>query len=352
MWTIDNATPFCAERAWVRDKNGAEVWLVAVKGTFTIMPDGTTVPAQVQEPVVLAPEFRGEPRCSSLLNDTDLPHRKLSTDVLLHGHAHAENAEPIKSCLVGIKVATVEKLLRVTGDRTWLEGLGGIAMSDPRPFTSLPVTYERAFGGQDLNDPDSEKHAWDVRNPAGVGFATKASHLIGTPVPNVEYPESLLTDWRQRPTPAGLGPVAGHWSPRVELAGTYDEHWEKTRLPLLAEDFNDLYYQSAPTDQQVHGGLQGGETVQLYNLTPGGKFAFKLPRYFLAFTTYFNGGSQESHRPSLHTVLIKPDDMTFVMVWHTHLPCHSKVNSLNKTTIKLKKSVLGSATRETAVVDT
>ncbi len=38
---LNNKTPFAAERSWVRDRNGAEVWLVAVKGTFNILPDGT-----------------------------------------------------------------------------------------------------------------------------------------------------------------------------------------------------------------------------------------------------------------------------------------------------------------------
>ena len=40
MWSVTNRTPYAAERCWVRDKNGAEVWLVAVKGTFLIGPDG------------------------------------------------------------------------------------------------------------------------------------------------------------------------------------------------------------------------------------------------------------------------------------------------------------------------
>jgi len=42
MWQIDNRTPFAAERAWVRDRNGAEIWLVAVRCAFDIAPDGAT----------------------------------------------------------------------------------------------------------------------------------------------------------------------------------------------------------------------------------------------------------------------------------------------------------------------
>lgn len=342
MWMLNNQTPFAAERAWVRDKNGAEVWLVAVKGTFDILPDGTTIPAEQQEEVVIAPEFSGEPQSSSLLNDTDLPHKKLATDVLVQGHAYAPEGRPITKLSVGLKVANIQKMLHITGDRLWLDSVGGVVISDPQAFIKMPLSYERTFGGMDLTDEDETKHDWEVRNPAGCGFATKAEHLIGKPVPNIEEPNALMKHWKQRPKPVGFGPIAGHWFPRVELAGTYDENWEKTRQPLLAEDFNEKYYQSAPDDQQVSGYLKGGELVQLYNLTPDGKLQFRLPRIFLAFTTNFDDGSSEVHRAVLHTVTLKPDEKKVVLVWHTHLPCHHKVLKLSNTNIRLKRPELGS----------
>ena len=42
MWQIDNRTPFAAERTWTRGRDGAEIWLVAVKCTFSVLPDGST----------------------------------------------------------------------------------------------------------------------------------------------------------------------------------------------------------------------------------------------------------------------------------------------------------------------
>ena len=271
MWMLNNQTPFAAERSWVRDKNGAEVWLVAVKGTFDILPDGTTALAEQQEEVVIAPNFSGDPQSSSLLNDTDLPHKKLATDVLVQGHAYAPKGQPVTQLSVGLKVANIQKILHITGDRYWQDSLIGVSMSDPQYFEKMPLTYERAFGGMDLTDEDSNKHDWDVRNPAGCGFATKAAHLIGKLVPNIEDPNALINNWKQRPTPVGFGPIAGHWSPRVEMAGTYDENWEKTRQPLLAEDFDERYYQSALEDQQIPWYLKGGEQIQLFNLHTDGK---------------------------------------------------------------------------------
>ena len=80
MWGLKNHSPFSAERTWVRDKNGAEIWLVAVKGTFVIRPDGTTEIAEEQVPVTRFPVFQGEPGKSSLLYECDLIHAKPTTD--------------------------------------------------------------------------------------------------------------------------------------------------------------------------------------------------------------------------------------------------------------------------------
>lgn len=351
MWVVDNQTPFAAERAWVRDMKGAEVWLVAIRGTFDILPDGSTVPATQQEPVVLAPEFSGDPLASGLLNDTDLPHLKRATDVLITGQAFAPKGKPVERMQVGFQLGTIRKVLQVTGNRYWQSSLiGGVSISKPVPFTNMPIAYERAFGGRDLTGDDPKQHDWDVRNPAGCGFARKAEHLIDRPVPNIEYPSDLLTSWKQRPPIASFGPIAGHWKPRTDYVGTYDDRWQKERQPLLPLDFDEHYYQCAPQDQQVLGFVKGGESVVLVNLTPEGHLRFRLPRLSLAFTTYFDDGTSVDHRAVIHTVNIKPDARQVVVVWHTHLECHHKVLKLNHTTVRLKERIMLAEDRNTPEV--
>ena len=95
MWQVDNRTPFAAERGWVRDRDGAEVWLVAVKCTFDIRPDGTTEVSQDQPPVLRIPEHHGEPGKSSIKYEADLVLTKKTTDVLVVGHAHARGDRPV-----------------------------------------------------------------------------------------------------------------------------------------------------------------------------------------------------------------------------------------------------------------
>ena len=97
MWALDNRTLFAADRSWVRDREGAEVWLVAVKGTFNINPDGSTRVADEQAEVQLAAKYSGEPGKSSLLYDSDLPRTKVTTDIIVNGHAYAPQGEPAKA---------------------------------------------------------------------------------------------------------------------------------------------------------------------------------------------------------------------------------------------------------------
>ncbi|HDH04680.1 MAG TPA: DUF2169 domain-containing protein [Nitrospirae bacterium] len=342
MWALTNNTPFKAERTWVRDKNGAEVWLVAVKGAFSIAPDGSIQLAEEQEEVNIAPKFRGDPQSASLLYDTDLPHTKKNTDILIEGHAYAPHGQPVTKVDVTLKVADIKKTLRVIGDRMWQKSLLGVSLSRPQPFVKIPLTYERAFGGTDQTSKNPKHHGWEPRNPVGRGFATKADHLIGKPAPNIEDTSSLIGNWKLKSYPAGFGPIAGNWSPRVELAGTYDKNWEKTRQPLLAEDFNESYYQCAPKDQQAKGYLKGEELFELYNMTPAGVLKFRLPRISIGFTTHFDDNTTEEHRAVLHTVIVKPDLPKVVMVWHTNLECHHKVLKLLNTTIRVKRRILQS----------
>jgi hypothetical protein len=335
MWKVDNRTPFAAERGWARDRNGAEVWLVAVKCTFDIRSDGSTEIAKDQPPVLRIPEYFGEPGKSSIKYEGDLVLTKTTTDVVVVGHAHARNGRAVTSVDVGFRVGPVQKLLRVFGDRTWSAG----RPSDPLPFVAMPLIYERAFGGVDQRSPQPDKD-WDWRNPVGVGFAAEEAHLEGVPLPNIERSDSLIRRWDDRPAPAGFGVIAGQWQPRVALAGTYDDRWMKTRQPLLPEDFDERFFQSAPGDQQTPKFLVGGEPVVLLNLAPGGDLRFRLPRVFLRMETQFYDGTRQVHgQPKLHTVVLEPDHPRVSLVWHSALPCHFKVQKLERTIVTVKPVV-------------
>jgi hypothetical protein len=256
MWAIKNETDFAAERNWVRDRNGAEVWIIAVKGTYTISEDGNVRLAEKQEPIAFAPRYRGEPTRSSLLYETDLMLTKTATDVLLNAVAYAPYGEPTGSIDVSFQIGDWHKNLRVYGDRQWQ--IGGA--TEPQPFLRMPITYERAFGGVDEDADGKRVFGWERRNPVGAGFATSAGRASWRMLPNIENPNSLISSWKHHPAPAGFGAIAAHWSPRIELAGTYDDRWQDERLPLVPDDFDERFYQFAPVDQQLPNLAWRGES--------------------------------------------------------------------------------------------
>lgn len=339
MWLIDNQTPFAVEIGWVRDRNGSEIWLVVAKCTFDINPDGSTSVSRTQPPVLRAAEYFGEPVKTGVKYEADLVLTKRTTDVTVIGHAHAPGGRPIAQMEVGFRVGPVQKVLRVTGDRMW--GAGG--PSSPQPFTKVPLVYERAFGGVDRKSAHPERD-WDWRNPLGTGFAIARENLTGVPLPNIEYPDEPVRGWKDRPRPAGFGPIASHWQPRVSFAGTYDDRWLKERQPLLPEDFDDRFFQCAPQDQQSPAFLRGGEPVALYRMTPEGETRFVLPKIFLGFETRFYDGSREVHKDrTLHSVIIESDYPRVSLVWHSGLPCHVKPYKLERTIVTLKAELSAGA---------
>jgi hypothetical protein len=345
MWQLDNRTPFAAERGWVRDRDGAEIWIVAVKGTFDIKPDGAAPVADQQPPVTIAPELTNpkKPVTSSLRYDTDLVRTKLTTDIVLHGHACAPNGMPVTSCDVGFRIGDLTKRLHVTGDRYWIDG----SPSAPAPFTRMPLVYERAYGGYDKASLQTNTPQWEARNPAGTGYARSAASANGQKLPNIEYSDHLVSRAGQRSPPAGFGPIPPHWPPRAAYAGTYDDAWQASRFPLLPLDFDDRHYQCVPRDQQTPRFLLGGEQVAVLNMSPHAMMTFTLPRIFLGFETFFTTGERRLHEPpKLHTVIIEPDFPRVSLVWHTALPCHPRVLKLKETRIYLKRAVGGSAVRD------
>lgn len=342
MWQVDNRTPFAAERGWVRDRNGAEVWLVAVKCTFDIKPDGTTEVSAEQPPPLRVPEYHGEPGKSSLKYEADLVLTKTTTDVIVIGHAHAPHGRPVEQIEVGFRVGPVQKVVRVSGDRTW----GQFGASSPQPFEKMPLVYERAFGGVDARSAHPARD-WDWRNPVGTGFAVSRDNVTGVALPNIEYPDDSVSGWKDRPRPAGLGVVGGHWQARSAFAGTYDDEWMKNRMPLLPADFDERFFQCAPPDQQAPTFLRGGEPVVLYRLTPAGELRFVLPKIFLGFETRFSDGTREIHKDRrLHTVILEPDHPRVSLLWHTALPCHFKVQKLERTIVTRRTELLSGTSVE------
>jgi hypothetical protein len=329
MWELLNQTPFAAERTWVRDQHGRHQWIVVVKATYDVTASGELMLSEAAVDPLLAPEYIGEPGESSLRYDADLVAMKPATDVYLNATAFAPADKPRTQFTVSFQLDSKRKDLCVFGPRVWTRSItGGVKPSSPEPFRTLDITYERAFGGFDRSDVTPTHQRIRHRNPVGSGVVRGPS-LVGTPAPSIEAPsEEAGRGW-----PAGFGALASHWSPRRELAGTYDDAWVEKRKPLLPLDYDPKWLLCSPLDQRVRGYLKGGERVALTNLTLGGYLAFEVPSERIQFQTHF-GSRQQDHDAKLVSLIIESKRPRVIAVWQTSLDCHSDAEYLDAKIIK------------------
>ncbi len=176
-------------------------------------------------------------------------------EVLVTGAAYPPLGEPAIGCAVEVRLGPIHKRLYVVGDRRW-ETTGP---SDPEPFTRMPVTWARAFGG--------ESHA---ENPfgRGVGAVTDRDGHKRVPLPNIEDPDALLRARGDRPTPVGLAPIDVRSAVRQRRSGTYDKRWLASVFPGLPADFDLALFNVAPEDQWLPDFFAGGEPFVLTHLHP------------------------------------------------------------------------------------
>jgi hypothetical protein len=313
---LKNHTPFAATMAVLPDRFGIDTLYVIVKATVTLRPSLSL--SEVQVPPVLADEYHGDPAASSLRTASELHLGKSGTDVLLIGSAWAPDRRPVTRTQVSMSVAGRRKTIQVTGDRVWRDG----RPFEPRPFESIPLVWERAFGGVHRR---GERVQAEERNPVGCGFAggRSAGEMEGQPVPNLEDPASPLRQVGDVVVPACLAPVAPSWLPRRAFAGTYDERWQRFRAPYLPDDFDPRFFQSAVPEFAFDRYLQAGESVQVVGVMPDGPIAFTIPPSYLSVAVTV-AGSTQTPLADLETLAIEPDQNRACFTWRASVPCDRK----------------------------
>ena len=302
------------------DPEGIDTMFCIVKATFLLQEQPVLAPEQL--PVSFEDQYVGEPGQSSFLKPSDVAQMKPSTDILLIGSAHAPQGSPVRQMDVSLSVGPVSRTIRVFGDRVWYQGMGSYAMTAPAPFTVMPLTWERAFGGVDwTNGGQIQWHA-ENRNPVGTGFRVSNGQkkVEGMRVPNLEDPRDLISSIHDRPAPANFGPICAHWEPRRNYAGTYDAAWQKTRAPYLPKDFDSRFFHLAPPELIAPAHLQGGEPVQIFGATPSGVLRFYLPQ--VRIRSAFRIERNNNVRPAvLDTVILEPDAGRLIMLWKSSFRC-------------------------------
>lgn len=316
MLQILNRTRLKTAITLLIDPLGHEKACVVAKGTFTIPGPGKEVQLSEEQVEPLdADVHHGEPGASSIKYPADLILGKLGTDVLLVGSAKLPGSRPVRHLDASFRVGSLGKRVVVSGDRLWeKQPVGpGFQMTEPEPFSEMPLVYERAFGGRDPAAADA-KRAWDPRNPVGRGFRVTREAVEGASVPNIEDRGHRITSWKDRPPVAGFGAIDGLWEPRRAFAGTYDEKWQANQAPLLPTDFDLRFFNVAAQGLTATGFLRGSESVELVNVGEKEPIVFGMPiaEVSLAWRV---GDTVSRLRADLWTVLFEPNHQRYSMTW-------------------------------------
>jgi hypothetical protein len=327
---LQNETPFKTALAVLPDRNGIDTLFVVVKATVSLLPRLSLAKEQV--PVTIADEYHGDPAVTSLRAASEFHIGKTGTDVMLAGSARPPGGRPVNQMQVTMSVAERRKTILVTGDRTWRSG----RPSDPKPFLSVPLIWERAFGGWHKK---GDKVEAEERNPVGCGFAGGRSDadMQGLPVPNLEDPAAPLEKIGQTPAPACLAPVAPSWMPRRLFAGTYDAAWQRGRAPFLPDDFDPRFFQMAAPEFTFDRFLLGGEPVHIDGVNSDGPIDFAIPQARLRVSVTVAGSPQELPA-DLETLLIESDENRACFTWRASLPCDRKVLQVEKIVVSRTES--------------
>jgi len=240
----------------------------------------------------------------------DLGMPKPCGEVLVSGFCFPPGGAPAAATTTGFRVGGIEKKLVVIGDRFWID-MKNPRHTSPRPFTSMPLTWERAFGGRDYEP-----------NPCGRGIGARKlkDGRSVFPLPNLEDPRHPVATPDDRPPPAGFSPLGMSWPGRLRGLGTFDERWLREGWPGFPEDFDFSYFNMAPRDQRQHDFFRGDERISTLHLTEKeAGLEAALPglraRLFLMRKNDADRDWRET-KSSLDTVWLFPSDGMGVVIWH------------------------------------
>jgi len=330
MLQIKNTTPFAAEVALFPNENGIDTLYILVKASFIIGRKWTLMDEQI--PPFAEDIYWYEPGQSSLKYASDFHLGKLSTDIIMNGHAFSPQGKEVQQLDVHLSVGKAEKFVRVFGDRKWKNG----HISSPQPFQSMPMVYEKAYGGAHV--VEGQTVSVEPRNPVGCGFSGKRSarEMEGQPLPNLEHPAHLIRQHQDQPEPACFGFCAPNWLPRSAYVGTYDESWQMDRAPYLPVDFDRRYFSMAPQGLVYPGFIQGGESVSISNMHPKGDMQFNLPKVNLNTKVILNQ-RVENLPLVIETLQLEPNERTLSMVWKAALLCDKQALKIDEVQVSLQR---------------
>lgn len=241
----------------------------------------------------------------------DLGVAKPCTDLVVVADAHAPDGSAVHELEVAVAVPQHDRCVRVTvlGDRHVRVRGGAITFEPPERFRSMPLQWQRAYGGVDSELPLELERGDPLAllrrhgrpgvahpcNPLGRGWITgcEPARADGLRLPNLEDPASRLRPetllcapsqgWARSVAPRALGWVDPGWFPRCVFANLVPAGAEAGTVAQLRGGVDG----GGAIDPRLWSGaapglalprLHGGELVATTGLHPRGAWALQLPQ--------------------------------------------------------------------------
>lgn len=350
------------------NRNSDHRLTIVTKRTYRLRPERRATVSEEQVPVVTEPVRDAETRC--LVEDIDAVITKRGTDLVVKGKAWAPEGRPVPELEVAVGVnGSFRHRIAVIGDRQVRWRNGRLTFGEPEPFASMPITYDRAYGGSDESarqeldthnlaalQPYLQYDLWAAnlcvyyRNTAGTGFLIhEGAHADGMALPNIEDPDDRLTAsrlavedavrWHRQPVPAGLDWYDYDWFPRNaflfltspfgpwdELPRPEDQPIREQRMGYLPEG---MFSGRKPLDEAIstrvlNGAspalvlpfLAGDEAITLEHMDAEHPvFRFQLPGERPRLIIKPLGEEPRELQPNLYSVLIDKERDLVSLVW-------------------------------------
>ncbi|CAD5256731.1 MULTISPECIES: DUF2169 family type VI secretion system accessory protein [Halomonadaceae] len=342
---------------------GLEYQVLAVRGTFRFTGNNRRLAlAETQRPIRWQETYAAGPeggQARYIVDDSDLIIGKPTTDVHVHGILRSPTGQPRSAWQVRVQVGPVDKRLIVRGPREFRwQLIGGWRVTQAEPVSEVPLDYRYAFGGH--YTPEAHEVGNDTLdvaartlyypdNPVGRGWLPKRADykqapgevakylrpdlnaVTRLPAPQLEDPDWPVHSPFDRLPPAGFGPIARWWQPRINRQGTLDEEWLAHRHPHWPDDFDARFYNSAHPDLMAPDYLRGDELVILTNCLAGSQrlqsgnvslysYRTRLPGLAIKALAEQQSGKQTVTRLALDTVGIDLDLNELTLTWRALFP--------------------------------
>ncbi len=203
----------------------------------------------------------------------DVPFLSGGIDVFAIGSLWQPGAQPGTELTAEIRIGDrFARRIAVFGDRRWVRNNDSLVASIPEPFVSMPLSYDKAFGGK--AETEQGPCAWPP-NPLGTGFYLTPEQAEQQPLPNLEDPEHPIVSVEDRPEPVATAPYPAEGSLRVMNALEVDlesaNPGMKRVKPLVFNQANPrMILEPAATPRP-------GELIEVTHASEHGSLRFAMP---------------------------------------------------------------------------